>query len=293
MTAFTDAGLRGARFVRCDLSGAVMRGVDVAGRISTRPGSSTAAFPARQRRRRGPAGRGRAQPPLPRPGRPAGRDPEGLRAAWASLERVWAGTLDRVATMPPGAVDVPVAGEWSFSQTLRHLVMATDTWLGGAILRIEQPFHPIGQPHAEYETDGTTCRSSRPECRRTPRCSRSGPIVSPWSAASWPPSPRRTGRAAHEPVVPRSSGDRAVMPAHHPRRGVGAPPLRSPRPRHGLTAGLDGLSAAGRRWAEEFDAVPGRGMSQRDGVDRAGIGQPPAPPARPCPRRSARSPTEW
>ena len=32
--------------------------------------------------------------------------------------------------------------------------MATDTWLGRAILGIEQPFHPIGVPNAEYETDG-------------------------------------------------------------------------------------------------------------------------------------------
>jgi hypothetical protein len=32
--------------------------------------------------------------------------------------------------------------------------MATDTWLGRAILGIEQPFHPIGQPNAEYGTDG-------------------------------------------------------------------------------------------------------------------------------------------
>ncbi len=56
--------------------------------------------------------------------------------------------------MPAGTVDVSVDGEWSFAQTLRHLVMATDTWLGKAILQVEQPFHPIGQPNAEYETDG-------------------------------------------------------------------------------------------------------------------------------------------
>jgi hypothetical protein len=56
--------------------------------------------------------------------------------------------------MPAGTVDVSVDGEWSFAQTLRHLVMATDTWLGRAILGIERPFHPIGQPNVEYETDG-------------------------------------------------------------------------------------------------------------------------------------------
>lgn len=81
-------------------------------------------------------------------------DPDGLRAAWAGLERTWAATLDRVAEMPAGTVDVSVGGEWSFAQTLRHLVMATDAWLGGPILGIDQAFHPIGQPNAEYETDG-------------------------------------------------------------------------------------------------------------------------------------------
>ena len=56
--------------------------------------------------------------------------------------------------MPAGTVDVSVAGEWSFAQTLRHLVLATDTWLGRAILEIEQPFHPIGLAGPGAEDDG-------------------------------------------------------------------------------------------------------------------------------------------
>jgi hypothetical protein len=90
------------------------------------------------------------------PGRAGRRDtnPDDPRAAWAALERTWAATLERVAAMPPGMVDVSVAGEWPFAQTLRHLIMATNAWLGRAILGIEQPFHPIGQPNAEYATDG-------------------------------------------------------------------------------------------------------------------------------------------
>lgn len=71
-----------------------------------------------------------------------------------ALERTWAATLDRVAEMPAGTVDVAVGGGWSLAQTLRHLVTATDAWLGGPILGIDQAFHPIGQPNAEYETDG-------------------------------------------------------------------------------------------------------------------------------------------
>lgn len=153
--AFVDADLRGARFVGADLSGVVMRGVDVAGADIDAPwlldgesvlrvnGVDVVPLVEAELNRRFP---GRAD-------RRAG-DPDGLRAAWAALERTWAATLDRVAAMPAGTVDVSVGGEWSFAHTLRHLVMATDAWLGGAILGIDQPFHPIGQPNAEYETDG-------------------------------------------------------------------------------------------------------------------------------------------
>jgi DinB superfamily/Pentapeptide repeats (8 copies) len=152
---FVDADLRGARFVRADLSGVVMRAVEVQGADIDAPwlfdgesflrvnGVDVIPLVEAELNRRFP---GRAD-------RRAG-DPAGLRAAWAMLERTWAATLERVAAMPTGTVDVSVAGEWSFAQTLRHLVMATDAWLGRAILGIEQPFHPIGQPYAEYETDG-------------------------------------------------------------------------------------------------------------------------------------------
>jgi len=81
-------------------------------------------------------------------------DPDGLRAAWAQLERTWAGTLERVAQMPAGTVDISVDGEWSFAETLRHLVLATDAWLGRAVLEIEQPFHPVGMAHASAADEG-------------------------------------------------------------------------------------------------------------------------------------------
>lgn len=152
---FVDTTLRGARFVRADLSGAVMRGVDVRDADIDAPwllegesrllvnGVDVAPYVDAELDRRFP-------------GRELRRatDPEGLRVAWAALERTWAATLERVAAMPAGTVDVSVDGEWSFAQTLRHLVMATDVWLRGAILEIERPYHPFGQPNAEYETDG-------------------------------------------------------------------------------------------------------------------------------------------
>jgi hypothetical protein len=74
-------------------------------------------------------------------------DPEGLRAAWSALETTWASTLDRAVAMPIGTVEASVDGEWSLSQTLRHLVMATDTWLGRAIHQQQDPYHPAGLPH--------------------------------------------------------------------------------------------------------------------------------------------------
>ena len=42
-------------------------------------------------------------------------------------------------------MDAHVEDEWSLAQTLRHLVLATDAWLHGGIMRMEQPFHEIGQ----------------------------------------------------------------------------------------------------------------------------------------------------
>jgi hypothetical protein len=152
---FVDANLRGARFVGADLSGAVMRGVDVAGADIDAPwlldgesslrvnGVDVVPFVEAELNRRFPGYAERRA-----------EDPEGLRAAWATLERTWAATFERVAAMPAGTVDVSVGGEWSFAQTLRHLVYATDMWLGRGILEIEEPFHPIGQADASTEDHG-------------------------------------------------------------------------------------------------------------------------------------------
>ena len=148
---FVDTDLRGARFVRADLSGAVMRAVDVDGADIDAPwleslfvnGVDVAAYVESELVRRFPGRELRGA-----------QDPDGLRRAWDALQSSWAALLERVAGMPAGSVDVSVDGEWSFAQTLRHLVMATDTWLGRGVLGLERPYHPIGQPHAEYETDG-------------------------------------------------------------------------------------------------------------------------------------------
>jgi uncharacterized damage-inducible protein DinB len=78
------------------------------------------------------------------------RDADSMRAGWAGLEAMWEPTMERVAAMPPGTVDVSVDGEWSFAQTLRHLVFATDAWLGSAILGKPEAYHPIGVPFSGW-----------------------------------------------------------------------------------------------------------------------------------------------
>jgi hypothetical protein len=150
---FVDRDLMGARFMRSTLAGAVMRGVDVRGLDIDSPwltdgpllvnGVDVVPLVEAELNRRFP-GRDLRQ----------ATEPDGLRAAWAAVEQAWAAAVDRVTAMPAGAADVSVDGEWSFAQTLRHLVFATDAWLGKAILRRPQPFHPLGVPHSEYETDG-------------------------------------------------------------------------------------------------------------------------------------------
>ncbi|HEV2889278.1 MAG TPA: DinB family protein [Frankiaceae bacterium] len=150
---FADTSLRRARFVGVDLSGAVLRGVAVRDVEVESPWL----FEGGTLRVNGIDVVPLVDAELDRhfPGRAErnAADPAGLRSAWAAVEAAWAPVMERAAAMPPGAVDARVGGEWSFAQTLRHLVMATDVWLRKAVLRIERPFHPLGLagPGAEEE----------------------------------------------------------------------------------------------------------------------------------------------
>ena len=84
------------------------------------------------------------------------RDAASMRAGWAGLEAMWAPTMERAAARPPGTVDVSVDDEWSFAQTLRHLVFATDVWLGASILGRPDAFHPIGVPFSGWRAKATS-----------------------------------------------------------------------------------------------------------------------------------------
>ncbi|MDE3202856.1 MAG: DinB family protein [Acidobacteriota bacterium] len=146
---FIDRDFSAARFIRCLLHDAVIRGSDVTALDIDDPhlhrgslwvnGVDVVPFVEAELDRRFP---GRALK--------TANTPDGLRAAWSAVEQAW-GDVQPTAS---GLEDVSVDGEWTYSQTLRHLVMATNAWLHGAILGREQPFHWIGQPFAEYEPEG-------------------------------------------------------------------------------------------------------------------------------------------
>jgi len=73
-------------------------------------------------------------------------EPDGMRAAWVALEDEWAATIARAEALPAHSVHKSVNGEWSFVQTLRHLVFAIDKWFTVPILG--ETFHPTGLPNS-------------------------------------------------------------------------------------------------------------------------------------------------
>jgi hypothetical protein len=76
-------------------------------------------------------------------------DPDGFGAAWAILERLWAGTVARARTFPEAALHRSVDDEWSFIQTLRHLNFASAAWVGRMILGNASPWHQLDLPWDE------------------------------------------------------------------------------------------------------------------------------------------------
>jgi hypothetical protein len=82
-------------------------------------------------------------------------DADGYREAWPMIERGWEETVARARRLPEELLHERVDGEWSFIQTQRHLVMATDAWIRRALLGDPSPWHPLDLPHDEMgEIDG-------------------------------------------------------------------------------------------------------------------------------------------
>lgn len=76
-------------------------------------------------------------------------DADGFREAWAVIERSWVPTVERARRLPEAVLHERVDGEYSFIETLRHLVFATDAWVRRALLGDPSPYHPLGLPHDE------------------------------------------------------------------------------------------------------------------------------------------------
>ena len=167
MADFSAADLRGARFDRADLTGAqffvtdfsdarfhgvdmtrvTMRGVDLVdvaidGLIENVSVNGVEIGPLVE------AELDRRQPDRVKM-RP--EDPAGFREAWEILGRLWDETVTRARCLPPEALHESVDAEWSFIETLRHLVFATDAWVSRAIGGDPSPWHPLGLQWDEGE----------------------------------------------------------------------------------------------------------------------------------------------
>lgn len=148
---FVDVDMTGAKFREVDLSGTRMRGVilanvDIDGHLEDLVINGVDVVPlvGAELDRRHPE-RVKLRPTTP----------EGMRAACDTVESFWAATMQRARRLGEPALHRSVDDEWSFVQTLRHLVHVTDSWLSHAVLGEARPFHPLGLPPT-YVTDGGT-----------------------------------------------------------------------------------------------------------------------------------------
>jgi DinB superfamily/Pentapeptide repeats (8 copies) len=144
---FDVADLRGARFTDCDMSGVTIRdcwleSVSISGYVSnvTVNGVDVTGYVNAELDRRHPE---RVQ-------LREGQSAEDVRGIWDTIERLWAQATERAAKLPAQALDQQVNDEWSFAQTLRHLVFITDAWASRTVLDEERPYHPLGLPQSWY-----------------------------------------------------------------------------------------------------------------------------------------------
>jgi hypothetical protein len=142
---FHDVDLTNARFRLVDLTGVTIRdaalvNVDMTGEIRNLRvnGVDVVPFVEAELDRRYPD-RVKMRP----------ADADGFREAWDILERLWQPTVERARQMAPESLHERVEGEWSFIETLRHLVFATDAWVKRAVLGEPSPWDPLDLPHDE------------------------------------------------------------------------------------------------------------------------------------------------
>ena len=79
-----------------------------------------------------------------------GRTADDFRAMWDTIEGLWKAATERAGRLPAAARAEQVGGEWSFEQTLRHLIFITDAWAMRTVLDEPMPYHPLGLPQSWY-----------------------------------------------------------------------------------------------------------------------------------------------
>jgi hypothetical protein len=144
---FAVADLTGARFVDCDLTGVKivdswLVGVDISGYVErlTVNGVDVTDFVAAELDRRHPE---RVQ-------LREMRNADDFRAMGRTVTALWSDAVARAERLPEAARHERVAGEWSFAETLRHLIFITDSWAGRTVLDQPMPYHRIGLPQTAY-----------------------------------------------------------------------------------------------------------------------------------------------
>jgi hypothetical protein len=75
---------------------------------------------------------------------------EEYRAMWDTIEGLWSETVSHVRRLPEPARYQRVDDEWSFVETLRHLIFATDAWAIRTVLDEPMPYARLGLTHAAY-----------------------------------------------------------------------------------------------------------------------------------------------
>lgn len=146
-STFMVRDFTGARFVDCDLKGvkvvdAFLAHVDVSGHVDglVVNGVDVTDYVATELDRRHPE-RVQLRGII---------DADGFRAMWDTVERLWSDACAHAERLPEETRQRRVDYEWSFVETLRHLVFVTDSWASRTVLDEEHPFHPLGIPQTAY-----------------------------------------------------------------------------------------------------------------------------------------------
>jgi uncharacterized protein YjbI with pentapeptide repeats len=69
-----------------------------------------------------------------------------LRRAWSLLQARWEKLIDRAGELDEQLRRASVGGEWSVSQTLRHLVFVINSWFDRTIMNAQAPYWPAALP---------------------------------------------------------------------------------------------------------------------------------------------------